>query len=76
MKALPEEERFGLATIHPSFVFGPQQATFVTSSNLVVQLLLKGEYPICPPLHFQSVDVRDVARAHRVALENENAKGR
>jgi len=76
LKGLPEEERFQVVTIHPSFVFGPQQAKFVTSSNQVVKLLMRGEYPICPPLHFQTVDVRDVARAHRYVLENEDAQGR
>jgi hypothetical protein len=36
-------------------------------------MFLKGKYPGCPRLSFPCVDVRDVARMHRLALETEAA---
>lgn len=36
---------------------------------------LHGKYPGCPRLSFPVVDVRDVARAHRLALESEAPSG-
>jgi len=76
LDSLPPEERFQVVTIHPSLVLGPQQNTAVTSSNITVKMLLSGEYPFAPPIHWRTVDVRDVARAHRVALESDAAQGR
>eukprot|EP01087_Luapelamoeba_hula_P018004 TRINITY_DN5737_c1_g1_i2.p1 TRINITY_DN5737_c1_g1~~TRINITY_DN5737_c1_g1_i2.p1 ORF type:complete len:410 (+),score=72.87 TRINITY_DN5737_c1_g1_i2:69-1232(+) len=74
--SLPKEEQFKLASIHPCLVLGPQQSTTVTGSNQLISLLLNGEYPLIPPLNFQSVDVRDVARAHVAVLESPDAHGR
>jgi len=74
--SLPEEEKFPYATLHPPLVLGPQQSNVVTSSNLVVKMLLAGEYPLCPPLHWATVDVRDLASAHVHCLESPKAQGR
>jgi len=68
--------KYKIATIHPSVVLGPQQNTSITSSNQVIYLLLSGTYPLCPKLFNPTVDVRDVARAHRVALEDPDSEGR
>jgi len=65
-----------MASVHPPVVLGPQQASFVTSSNLIVKMLLAGEYPLAPPFHWQTIDVRDIARAHVTVLEAEKSHGR
>jgi dihydroflavonol-4-reductase len=70
------DTKFSMATIHPTFVIGPQQATFVSTSNQVIQVMIAGEYPMCPPIYMDTVDVRDVATAHRIALESPKATGR
>jgi len=68
--------KYKIPTIHPSMVLGPQQSDYVTSSNLVISLVMSGAYPLFPQLYYSTVDVRDVARAHRVVLENEESEGR
>jgi len=71
-----EDERPRVVTIHPSCVWGPQQNANVTSSNLILKLLVTGEYPLAPPLCWSPVDVRDIAHAHVVGLLNDKARGR
>jgi len=41
--------RFPVVTIHPPLVLGPQQSTYVTSSNEAVKMLMAGEYVTIPP---------------------------
>jgi nucleoside-diphosphate-sugar epimerase len=57
------------ATVHPTLIIGPQQNSAVTSSQQVLRMLATREYPMMMPMHFDVVDVRDVARAHRVLAE-------
>jgi nucleoside-diphosphate-sugar epimerase len=72
---------FDVTTIHPSYVYGPLGSgqvynTPATGSNQLIYGLVAGapDRPVCgydptlraPPLH---VDVRDVARAHVLALK-------
>ncbi|MBW1881082.1 MAG: hypothetical protein JRJ84_22240, partial [Deltaproteobacteria bacterium] len=42
----------------------------------VFEQLLRGQLPAVPPLALAYVDVRDVARAHLLAYEKEDAAGR
>jgi len=76
LKDMDEKERPRVVTIHPAMVWGPQQNNNVTSSNQILKALATGEYPMAPPLQFAPVDVRDVARAHRLCLEDDRAVGR
>lgn len=74
--SLPAQDRFELAVINPGFVLGPLlDADVQTSSELVKRLMLR-ELPGCPDLGFAVVDVRDVASAHRLAMEIPAAAGR
>jgi dihydroflavonol-4-reductase len=57
------------STVNPGLVFGPVLDRDVGTSAEVVQMFLRGKYPGVPRLHFAVVDVRDVARMHRLALE-------
>jgi dihydroflavonol-4-reductase len=63
------------ASVNPGFVLGPALDRDVGSSAEIIQMLLKGKYPACPRLSFPCVDVRDVARAHRLALESDASSG-
>lgn len=74
-----EKPLFVLSTINPVIVFGPQafdsevKETLNTSAEIINNLLkLKPDDPV-PALNNAFIDVRDVARAHIVAFENEKA---
>ncbi len=77
VEALPEDERFGLSIINPTWVLGPvMAAVHGRSSPGVMRDLLTGKFPMVPKLSFNIVDVRDVALAHVRALQRPEAKGR
>lgn len=68
--ALPPDERFELVALQPVVVLGPLLArAHMRSSPGLLRDLLRGSMPACPQLHFNVVDVRDVALAHVLALE-------
>ncbi|WP_330183534.1 NAD-dependent epimerase/dehydratase family protein [Nocardia sp. NBC_01503] len=70
--AHPELE---LAVINPGMILGPiQRAAFGTSVD-AVRILLAREMPGIPDFGFATVDVRDVAIAHRLAMELPQAVG-
>lgn len=76
LKELPEEKRFELAVINPTYVQGPllSKASGEASASLV-QTILGGQLPGVPELNFSLVDVRDVAAAHIAAMETPEAAG-
>lgn len=63
--------------ICPGLVLGPvlSEAHLRTSPAVLFELL-SGKFPGVPNLHFQVVDVRDVARAHALALTQEKPSSR
>lgn len=63
------------ASVNPGFVLGPALDRDVGTSAEIVQLFLKGKYPACPRISFPCVDVRDVARMHRLAVEVDAPSG-
>ena len=67
-----------LVVINPSFVMGPSLANTSDSESInFMKDILKGKFFFgAPDLSFGFVDVRDVAKAHLLALEKENAEGR
>lgn len=72
------QSKWKLVVINPSFVMGPY-LTETSSSESVnfMKDMLNGKFAIgAPYLVFGFVDVRDVARAHILALENTRAQGR
>ncbi len=72
---LPPGQRFELAVINPGFVLGPLlNADQGTSGELIRKLMMR-EMPACPEIGFAPVDVRDVALAHRLAMERPEAPG-
>lgn len=76
-KALSEQlawqlaDKYGLnlATVLPATVLGPSHQTKTDSLKLVEQILMN-KLPMAPPLHFNFVDVRDVANAHILVYES------
>lgn len=67
-----------LVVINPSFVMGPSIAPISNSGSIdFMNDVLGGKFKMgAPELYFGFVDVRDVASAHILALENDKAEGR
>jgi nucleoside-diphosphate-sugar epimerase len=64
-----------LAVINAGLALGPLQRPESTTSIEVIRKLLAREVPAVPPIGFAPVDVRDLAVAHRLAMENPAAAG-
>ena len=64
-----------LTTMLPVAVMGPVMGHAVSGANHIIQRLLKGEMPAVPNLFIPVVDVRDVARAHVLAMTHRKAAG-
>jgi dihydroflavonol-4-reductase len=73
-----EEHRpsFDLVVINPFMVIGPSITPSLNTSNQMFVDMLGGVYPGIMNLTWGFVDVRDVARAHLLAIEKGGAKGR
>jgi dihydroflavonol-4-reductase len=63
------------STVNPGFVLGPLLDRDMGTSGEVIRMFLKGKYPGCPKLSFATVDVRDIAKMHRLALETTEPGG-
>ena len=74
-EGLPAGKRFELAVINPGFVLGPVLNADPGTSGEVVRKLFMREMPACPRIGFAPVDVRDIAIAHRLAMERPEAAG-
>jgi nucleoside-diphosphate-sugar epimerase len=64
-----------LVTVNPALVLGPVQSKARRTSVELIQVLLAREIPAVPRLGFAVTDVRDVAVAHRLAMETAGAAG-
>lgn len=73
-----ERERpgFSLVAINPFMVVGPSLGPSLNVSNRVFADMLTGKYPGLVSLAWGITDVRDVARAHVLAMETPSARGR
>lgn len=67
---------FDLVVINPFLVLGPSLTPSLNTSNQILVDLVHGVYPGILSLTFGAVDVRDVARAHILAMETPDASGR
>ncbi|MET0564834.1 MAG: SDR family oxidoreductase [Acidimicrobiia bacterium] len=68
--------RFDLVVINPFFVIGPSLVPAINTSHTSLIGLTNGQIPAVMALDWPLVDVRDVARAHILAMENPAAAGR
>ncbi|KAL6060484.1 Tetraketide alpha-pyrone reductase [Balamuthia mandrillaris] len=74
---VPEEERFDLVVMNPSFVLGPPHSARVDSVSVAsIKGFLDGSVTETPNSCFGAVDVRDVAKAHILGMEKPEASGR
>lgn len=64
-----------LATVNPVAIFGPTLGTDFGTSIGIIKMLLNGEMPALPRIHFGVVDVRDVAELHLLAMTDPKANG-
>lgn len=71
-----ENPAFELVVVNPSVVIGPSLVPSLNTSNQILRDILAGTYPMIMSITWGFVDVRDVAHAHILAMENEKAKGR
>lgn len=71
-----EKPGYELVAINPFLVIGPSVSPGLNASNQLFVDLLKGTYPGIMSITWGFVDVRDVALAHVLAMENEKASGR
>ncbi|MFC0105687.1 SDR family oxidoreductase [Kibdelosporangium aridum] len=70
------ESGVDLVAINPGMVLGPLRTpTIGTSVQVVHRLLTRDVPPASPKMGFAPVDVRDVATAHRLALQTPAAAG-
>jgi nucleoside-diphosphate-sugar epimerase len=77
-KIAEAQDQWKLVVMNPAFVMGPMMSTASDSESLqFMKDMLGGKYRTGgADLYFAFVDVRDVAMAHRLALENDHAEGR
>ena len=72
-----ENDQIKLTTILPSVVLGPGIGSPVRRGSMDYMLMLiNKEMPVAPPLKHGIVDVRDVAKMHVAALENDKSIGK
>jgi dihydroflavonol-4-reductase len=67
---------FDIVVVNPSIVIGPSLVPSVNTSSQILVGLTDGTYQGILDLNYPLVDVRDVATAHRLAMENPSASGR
>jgi len=70
---IAKQEQLQLTTILPGAIFGPVLTTNLSSNGILLQLL--NGLPAIPKVSLEVSDVRDLARLHRLAFENEQAIG-
>jgi dihydroflavonol-4-reductase len=67
---------FDLVAINPFMVIGPSLVPSLNTSNEIIRDIMSGVYPGIMDLNWGFVDVRDVAKAHILAMETDSASGR
>jgi dihydroflavonol-4-reductase len=66
---------YKLTVINPVGVLGPSLSDDVGISNSMVLRMLNGSMPALAKIHIGIVDVRDVAKAHILAMKNTESDG-
>lgn len=65
-----------LVVINPSIVIGPNLTKSMNESAVLIKHVVNGTFRGIVDLTWTFVDVRDVSKAHIMAMESENASGR
>ena len=72
-EALPEAERFDCVSINPSLIMGPAAQTLEFASGGIMRDMMASSGTV-GRTKMGMVDVRDVAKAHLLAIKNDAAK--
>lgn len=77
-EAAGKQDRWSLVVINPGLVMGPPLGSRADGESIhLMQRIMRGDMVVgYPDFEFRSVDVRDVAKAHCVAMVKEDARGR
>ncbi|MEI7708685.1 MAG: SDR family oxidoreductase [Chlorobium sp.] len=67
---------FDLVAINPFIVIGPSLGPSLNTSNQIIRDIMTGVYPGIMDINWGFVDVRDVAKAHLLAMQTDSASGR
>lgn len=67
---------FDLVAINPFMVIGPSLGPSLNTTNEMIRDIMIGVYPGIMDINWGFIDVRDVARAHILAMETDTASGR
>ncbi len=65
-----------VVVVNPGAVFGPSLVPRLNETTRILTGLADGTFPAVLALQYLAVDVRDVAAAHRLAMETPGASGR
>jgi dihydroflavonol-4-reductase len=63
------------SSVNPGLVLGPALDRDIGTSAGFIQMFLRGKFPGAPRMSIPCVDVRDVARMHRLAIEVDAPSG-
>ncbi len=73
---MKQRPAFDLVVINPFMVIGSSLGPSLNTSNEMVRDIMIGVYPGIVDINWGFVDVRDVAKAHVLAMETDTASGR
>ena len=73
---MKKKPSFDLVVINPFMVIGPSITPSLNTSNQIIRDIMMGVYPGIMDINWGFVDVRDVAKAHLLAMETDTASGR
>ena len=76
LDSLKDEEKIEAVAINPTLVIGASLSNDVGTSNIFLQKMLDGSYPVVPKVHFGYVTVKDTAKAHVAAMTHPHASGK
>ena len=76
LDSLKEKEKIEAVAINPTLVIGASLSNDVGTSNIFLQKMLDGSYPVVPKVHFGYVTVKDTAKAHVAAMTHPHASGK
>lgn len=71
-----KEHDLKLTTILPALVIGPCIFNRIGTSVELIKKIYNSMFPLFPNVSFEMVDVRDVAKLHVLALENDKSDGK
>ncbi|MFC9428376.1 SDR family oxidoreductase [Streptomyces sp. NPDC056987] len=69
------ESGLELVVLNPCTILGPMLNADVNTSLELIRRIMRGTLPVVPKIGWNVVDVRDLARLHRLAMETPSAAG-